>query len=143
LPPGNVNSAVAGAEVAIESAVLWLWGVAVGVSSLAVPKVVPVLLGGFQVELEGLLEVRVPLEVALGLVSGDLLSAVWVSSLEVSPPEPVLLSSLLQSLVVDWLDVIVSVQVALGHFFIKRWHAMLVSLFLMSKLLPVLLSLPN
>lgn len=143
MPSGFVDSSVTSAKVTVESTVLWSLRLAAWISSLMRSELSPMSLSSIDVQSECLLEIRVFLQIALSLVVSELLGAVWVSSLEVSPSEPVLLSGLICSLVLNCLDIIISIEIACSHFVVHISHAVLVSLFFMTELLPMLLYLFN
>lgn len=62
---------------------------------------------------------------------------------EETPSEPMLFGGLNWSLVFNWDNIAVPIEVALGHIIVHVWHAVLISLFFMTELLPMLLGLGN
>ena len=94
-----MDGTVASTEVTVLSAVLWSLGLARWISTLLGAKFVPMVSGSTNVELEGLLKVSIFVQVALSLVVCDFLSTVWMSSLEETPSEEMLLGSLNWSLI--------------------------------------------
>lgn len=138
-----MDSTMASTELTVKAAVLWTLRLAAWVSTFLESFSVPVSHGSLNIELKGLLKIIVLLEIALSLIGGNSLSAVWISSFEVTPSEPVLLCGLLRGLVLNSLDITVPIEIALGHVVVHLSHAVLVSLLFMTKLLPVLLGLSN
>lgn len=93
--------------------------------------------GLFNIHLECLLQVWVPVQIASSLVGSNWFGTLWVSSLEETPSEPVILGSLLGCAVWSYDDITVSSEIALSHFIVHVDHAVLVSLLSVSELLPV------
>ena len=138
-----MDSTVTSTEVTIESTVLWSCRLAAWISSLFGSKFFPVSLSSLDIESECLLEINVLFQIALSLVVSESLGTVRVSSLEESPSEEVLFGGFNCCLVLNRLDIIISIEIALSHVVVHIRHAVLVSLFLMTELLPMLLCLGN
>ena len=138
-----MDSTVTSTEVTIESTVLWSCRLAAWISSLLGSKFFPVSLSSLDIESECLLEINVLFQIALSLVVSESLGTVRISSLEESPSEVVLLCGLNCCLVLNSFDIIISIEITLSHIIVHIRHAVLVSLFLMTELLPMLLCLGN
>jgi len=138
-----MDSSVTSTEVTVESTVLWSRRLAAWISSLLGSEFQPMSFSSLDIESKCLLEINILFQIALSLVVSELLGAVRVSSLEESPSEPVLFGGLNCGLVLNSLNIIISIQIALSHFIIHFSHAVLVSLFFMTELLPMLLCLGN
>ena len=132
-----MDGTVASAKFTFFTAELWSFRIAVRVSALLGSKSVPMVSGLFNIIFKRLLEIWVSVQIASSLVRSHDLSAVWMSSLKVTPSEPVLFGGLLWSLVFLFGYITVSVEIALSHFIVHISHAVLISLFFVSELSPV------